>query len=144
LADAGAVRAAAAAAARGLAALPGAGGLAPGVAWLPAFALVHAAYFAAHAGLASQTAHVAALYAPALAALVASGAPGGLAALSLAYASCLNAALTPFASGQAVVYAARGYLSPGEVWRGGAASALLAAAAWGAGGMAWWRLLGWW
>lgn len=72
------------------------------------------------------------------------GVPPRLAALSLAYNVCVNGALTQYASGQAVVYYASGFLRMREVWGAGAVCGAASLALWGTVGMGWWKVLGWW
>jgi len=112
--------------------------------WPAAFAALHAAYFLLHYIFASQTAHVGALYTAFLAMMVGAGVPGQLAALTLAYGSALNAAMTHYASGQAAVYVASGFVTSGEVFKVGAAVGALNFGIWGTLGMLWWKVLGLW
>lgn len=72
--------------------------------WPAAFGILQAAYFFVHYLFASQTGHVGALYSAFLAMNIASGVPGVLAALALAYNTNLFGALTHYSSGQAAVY----------------------------------------
>lgn len=72
--------------------------------WPAAFGVLQAAYFFSHYLFASQTGHVGALYSAFLAMHLASGVPGVLAALALAYNTNLFGALTHYSSGQAAVY----------------------------------------
>lgn len=69
-----------------------------------AFAILQVAYFFIHYLFASQTAHVGAVYSGFLGMNLASGIPGTLAALALAYNTNLFGALTHYSSGQAAVY----------------------------------------
>lgn len=72
--------------------------------WPVAFVVLQTAYFLIHYLFASQTGHVGALYSAFLALHVASGAPGMLSALALAYNTSLFGAITHYSSGQAAVY----------------------------------------
>ncbi|KAK6156776.1 hypothetical protein DH2020_011024 [Rehmannia glutinosa] len=72
--------------------------------WPAAFGVLQAAYFLIHYLFASQTGHVGALFSAFLAMNLASGVPGVLAALGLAYNTNLFGALTHYSSGQAAVY----------------------------------------
>lgn len=72
--------------------------------WQAAFGVLQASYFLIHYLFASQTGHVGALYSAFLAMHLASGVPGVLAALALAYNTNLFGALTHYSSGQAAVY----------------------------------------
>lgn len=68
------------------------------------FAVLQTTYFFIHYLFASQTAHVGALFSAFLAMHLASGAPGLLSALALAYNTNLFGAITHYSSGQAAVY----------------------------------------
>ncbi|KAK9110748.1 hypothetical protein Sjap_018808 [Stephania japonica] len=68
--------------------------------WPSAFVVLQAAYFFIHYLFASQTGHVGALYSAFLAMHLASGVPGTLAALALAFNTNLFGALTHYSSGQ--------------------------------------------
>lgn len=72
--------------------------------WPLELLLLQLAYFTIHYMFASQTGHVGALYSAFLAMHLASGVPGGLSALALAYNTSLFGALTHYSSGQAAVY----------------------------------------
>lgn len=112
--------------------------------WPLVFCALHASFFLAHYIFASQTAHVSALYTAILGLMLAAGVPPTLAALSLAFNVNLFGSLTPYASGQAVVYAqSGGYLQPQDVFVQGAVCAIASALIWGGVGMLWWKVLGW-
>ena len=72
--------------------------------WQAAFGVLQASYFFIHYLFASQTGHVGALYSAFLAMHLASGVPGVLAALALAYNTNLFGAISHYSSGQAAVY----------------------------------------
>jgi di/tricarboxylate transporter len=72
--------------------------------WPAAFGVLQASYFFLHYVFASQTGHVGALYSAFLAMHLASGVPGVLSALALAFNTNLFGALTHYSSGQAAVY----------------------------------------
>ncbi|KAL3515512.1 hypothetical protein ACH5RR_022414 [Cinchona calisaya] len=110
--------------------------------WPAAFALLQAAYFFIHYLFASQTGHVGALYSAFLAMHLASGVPGVLAALALAYNTSLFGALTHYSSGQAAVYFGAGYLDLPDVFKFGFIMAFMNACIWGVVGTFWWKLLG--
>lgn len=112
--------------------------------WPALFGALHLQFFLLHYLFASKSAHVGALYAAFLSLMVAGGAPPKLSALTLAYNVCINGALTQYASGQAAVYYASGFLRMGEVWAVGAACGAAGLGIWGVAGMAWWKALGWW
>ncbi|KAL9263177.1 Dicarboxylate transporter 2.1, chloroplastic-like protein [Drosera capensis] len=110
--------------------------------WPAAFALLQAAYFFVHYLFASQTGHVGALYSAFLAMNLASGVPGILAALALAYNTNLFGALTHYSSGQAAVYYGAGYVDLPDVFKLGFVMALVNAAIWAVVGGFWWKILG--
>ncbi|GFY90083.1 dicarboxylate transport 2.1 [Actinidia rufa] len=72
--------------------------------WPAAFAVLQAAYFLIHYVFASQAGHVGALFSAFLAMHLASGVPGVLAVLALAYNTNLFGAITHYSSGQAAIY----------------------------------------
>ncbi|KAG8368635.1 hypothetical protein BUALT_Bualt15G0066100 [Buddleja alternifolia] len=110
--------------------------------WPAAFVVLQAAYFLIHYLFASQTGHVGALYSAFLAMHLASGAPGVLSALALAYNTNLFGALTHYSSGQAAVYFGAGYVDLPDVFKYGFIMALVNAAIWGVIGTFWWKFLG--
>ncbi|CAK9174064.1 unnamed protein product [Ilex paraguariensis] len=110
--------------------------------WPVAFVVLQAAYFFIHYLFASQTGHVGALYSAFLAMHLASGVPGVLAALALAYNTSLFGALTHYSSGQAAVYFGAGYVDLPDVFKFGFIMALVNAVIWGVAGTFWWKFLG--
>ncbi|KAL1564636.1 cytochrome P450-dit2 [Salvia divinorum] len=110
--------------------------------WPAAFGVLQAAYFCIHYLFASQTGHVGALYSAFLAMHLASGVPGVLAALALAYNTNLFGALTHYSSGQAAVYFGAGYVDLPDVFKYGFIMALVNAVIWGVVGGFWWKFLG--
>ncbi|KAI8554834.1 hypothetical protein RHMOL_Rhmol05G0127500 [Rhododendron molle] len=110
--------------------------------WPAAFVVLQAAYFLIHYMFASQTGHVGALYSAFLAMHLASGVPGVLAALALAYNTNLFGALTHYSSGQAAVYYGAGYVDLPDLFRMGFVMALVNAIIWGTVGTFWWKFLG--
>ncbi|GAB2292016.1 cytochrome P450-dit2 [Dionaea muscipula] len=110
--------------------------------WPAAFGLLQAAYFFVHYLFASQTGHVGALYSAFLAMNLASGVPGVLAALALAYNTNLFGALTHYSSGQAAVYYGAGYVDLPDIFKLGFIMALVNAAIWAVVGGFWWKILG--
>ncbi|KAF3791976.1 Dicarboxylate transporter 2-1 [Nymphaea thermarum] len=110
--------------------------------WPAAFCVLQAAYFLIHYLFASQTGHVGALYSAFLAMHLASGVPGVLAALALAYNTNLFGALTHYSSGQAAVYFGAGYVELPDVFRVGFITAVINAVIWGTVGTFWWKFLG--
>ncbi len=71
------------------------------------------------------------------------GVPPQLAALTLAFNVNLFGSLTHYASGQAAVYYGSGFVELKEVFKVGAACAVMDLTIWGVLGMAWWKFLGW-
>ena len=101
-------------------------------------------YLYVHYGFASMTAQVTALYPAFLGAALASGVSPLVSALSLAYFSNLNAAMTHYGTGSAPVYFGAGYVSQRTWWKIGFLLSLVILALWLGGGLLWWKLLGWW
>ncbi|KAK9110981.1 hypothetical protein Scep_018500 [Stephania cephalantha] len=110
--------------------------------WPIAFVVLQAAYFFIHYLFASQTGHVGALYSAFLAMHLASGVPGILAALALAFNTNLFGALTHYSSGQAAVYYGAGYVELPDIFRVGFVMAVANALIWGGVGTFWWKFLG--
>ncbi|KAM7479003.1 hypothetical protein LguiA_027216 [Lonicera macranthoides] len=110
--------------------------------WPAAFVALQASYFLIHYLFASQTGHVGALYSAFLAMHLASGVPGVLAALALAYNTNLFGALTHYSSGQAAVYFGAGYVDLPDVFKVGFVMAIVNALTWGVVGTFWWKFLG--
>ncbi|GFP86781.1 dicarboxylate transporter 2.1 chloroplastic [Phtheirospermum japonicum] len=110
--------------------------------WPASFVVLQAAYFLIHYLFASQTGHVGALYSAFLAMSLASGVPGVLAALALAYNTNLFGALTHYSSGQAAVYFGAGYVDLPDVFKFGFIMAVVNAVIWGVVGTFWWKFLG--
>ncbi|XP_075520764.1 dicarboxylate transporter 2.1, chloroplastic-like [Primulina tabacum] len=110
--------------------------------WPAAFVLLQAAYFLIHYLFASQTGHVGALFSAFLAMHLASGVPGVLSALALAYNTNLFGALTHYSSGQAAVYFGAGYIDLPDVFKFGFIMAIINALIWGVVGTVWWKFLG--
>ena len=90
-----------------------------GMGWIPAFIILTLVYFYSHYLFASNTAHVAAMYAAFLATAIAVGAPPLFAALVLGFISSLFATLTHYSSGPAPVLFGVGYVNLGSWWRTG-------------------------
>ncbi|KAK6945771.1 Solute carrier family 13 [Dillenia turbinata] len=110
--------------------------------WPAAFVILQIAYFFIHYIFASQTGHVGALYSAFLAMNLASGVPGVLAALALAYNTNLFGALTHYSSGQAAVYYGAGYMDLIDVFKMGFIMALVNILIWAAVGSFWWKIWG--
>ncbi|KAF6170297.1 hypothetical protein GIB67_042987 [Kingdonia uniflora] len=110
--------------------------------WPAAFVVLQAAYFLIHYIFASQAAHIGALYSSFLAMHLASGVPGVLAALTLAYNSCLFGALTHYSSAQAAGYYGAGYIGIPDFLKAGFIMSIINAVIWGGIGPFWWKFLG--
>ncbi|CAM5569320.1 DASS family sodium-coupled anion symporter [Streptomyces aurantiogriseus] len=115
-----------------------------GVGWQAAFVALTLIYLFSHYLFASNTAHVAAMYAAFLAAATATGAPPVMAALVLGFISSLYGGLTHYASGPAPVLFGGGYVTLGEWWRTGLAAAAANIVIWMGVGAAWLKILGHW
>jgi DASS family divalent anion:Na+ symporter len=112
--------------------------------WIAAMGILVLVYMYIHYAFASMTAHVTALYPGFLTAAVATGAPGLMAALPLAFFSNLNAGLTHYGTGSAPVYFGAGYVSQATWWRLGFIVSLLNIVLWLGIGPLWWKVLGLW
>ena len=120
------------------------GGMMAGHGWVFAFLVLSLAYFYSHYFFASNTAHVASMYAAFLGVAVALGAPPVLAALVLAFFSNLFASMTHYGCGPAPVLFGTGYVEIGTWWRMGLLVSVLNIVIWvGVGGL-WWKVLGLW
>ena len=119
-------------------------GFTTGMPWWSAFLILLLVYFYAHYAFASITAHATAMFTPFLAVMLATGAPAGLAALSLAYGSNLMAGLTHYGTTPGPIYYGAGYVSQPLWWRIGFVASLVNLAIWMTVGVAWWKLLGLW
>jgi divalent anion:Na+ symporter, DASS family len=119
-------------------------GLMAGWVWPVALMALVAAYCYIHYSFASMTAHVTALYPGFLGAALAAGAPPLAAALSLAYFSNLNAAMTHYGTGSAPVYFNAGYVRQSDWWRVGFLISLVNLVIWLGIGMLWWKVVGLW
>lgn len=112
--------------------------------WPWALALLLVLYLYTHYAFASATAHVTAMFPAFLGVGLALGAPPLLTALSLAFFSNLNATLTHYGTGSAVVLYGAGYVSQARWWRIGFVMSLIHLAIWLTVGFAWWKLIGLW
>ncbi len=120
------------------------GGMVAGMGWVAAFLVLALVYFYSHYFFASNTAHVASMYAAFLGVSVAAGAPPALAALVLAFFSNLFAGMTHYGTGPAPVLFGTGYVDVGTWWRVGLIVSVVNIVIWvGLGGM-WWKMLGLW
>ena len=120
------------------------GGMVAGHGWLFAFLVLALVYFYSHYFFASNTAHVASMYAAFLGVSIAAGAPPVLAALVLAFFSNLFAGMTHYGTGPAPVLFGTGYVELGPWWRMGLLISVVNIVIWvGVGGL-WWKVLGLW
>ena len=120
------------------------GGMVAGHGWLFAFLVLALVYFYSHYFFASNTAHVASMYAAFLGVSIAAGAPPVLAALVLAFFSNLFAGMTHYGTGPAPVLFGTGYVELGTWWRMGLLISVVNIVIWvGVGGL-WWKFLGLW
>lgn len=120
------------------------GGLVAGKGWIAAFLVLALVYFYSHYFFASNTAHVASMYAAFLGVSIAAGAPPVLAALVLAFFSNLFAGMTHYGTGPAPVLFGTGYVEVGTWWRLGLLISFVNIVIWvGLGGL-WWKVLGLW
>ena len=120
------------------------GGMVAGHGWLFAFLVLALVYFYSHYFFASNTAHVASMYAAFLGVSIAAGAPPVLAALVLAFFSNLFAGMTHYGTGPAPVLFGTGYVELGTWWRMGLLISVVNIVIWvGIGGL-WWKFLGLW
>ncbi|KAL5714842.1 cytochrome P450-dit2 [Ranunculus cassubicifolius] len=110
--------------------------------WPAAFLVLQGSYFLIHYMFASQTGHVGALYSAFLAMNLASGVPGMLAALALAFNTNLFGAITHYSSGQAAVYFGAGYVELPDIFKMGFVMSVVNAVIWGGVGTFWWKFLG--
>ncbi len=121
-----------------------ASGFVAGWNWPLALAVLLAVYLYSHYVFASATAHVTAMFPAFLAIGIAAGAPPLLAALALGFFSSINATLTHYGTGSAVVLYGAGYVSQARWWKVGFVLSLAHLAIWLTIGFAWWKLIGLW
>jgi len=120
------------------------GGMVAGKGWIAAFLVLALVYFYSHYFFASNTAHVASMYAAFLGVSIVAGAPPVLAALVLAFFSNLFAGMTHYGTGPAPVLFGTGYVELGTWWRTGLFVSVVNIVIWvGLGGL-WWKVLGLW
>jgi DASS family divalent anion:Na+ symporter len=112
--------------------------------WPALFAIALLVYYYAHYGFASITSHVLAMFMPFVAALVAKGAPVGLAVFAFACFVNLSAGLTNYGTTPAPMFFAQDYVSLGRWWKVGAVVSVVNIAIWSSIGFLWWRLIGVW
>ncbi len=121
-----------------------AAGLVAGWNWPWALALLLIIYLYSHYAFASAAAHVTAMFPAFLGIAIAAGTPPLLAALSLGFFSSLNAALTHYGTGSAVVLYGAGYLSQQRWWKIGFVMSVVHLAIWLGIGFGWWKIIGLW
>ena len=121
-----------------------AGGFSAGWRWWAALGLLALIYFYAHYAFASISAHALAMYTPFLIVVTAAGAPPFLAAVLLAYFSTLSAGLTHYGTTPGPIYFGADYVTQQKWWQLGLIASVPNILIWGAVGMVWWKILGWW
>ena len=120
------------------------GGAMAGKGWVVGFLVLALSYFYSHYFFASNTAHVASMYAAFLGVSITLGAPPVLAALVLAFFSNLFAGMTHYGTGPAPVLFGTGYVEVGTWWRYGLLLSVVNIVIWlGIGGL-WWKFLHLW
>jgi divalent anion:Na+ symporter, DASS family len=112
--------------------------------WVAGFLILSLAYFYSHYVFASNTAHIAAMYAPFLIVAIALGTPPLLAALVLGFFSNLFASLTHYAAACAPIYFGAGYVPVHTWWKIGLLVSLVNISIWLLIGGLWWKVLGIW
>jgi len=115
-----------------------------GWSWVPAFLGLSLIYFYSHYFFASNTAHIASMYAAFLAVALVVGAPPLLAALVLGFFSSLFASLTHYAAGPAPIFFGSGYVELGKWWQLGLLVSVVNIVIWLGVGSVWWKILGLW
>jgi DASS family divalent anion:Na+ symporter len=113
-----------------------------GLPWPAAFVLLSLAYCFVHYFLASQTAHIAALYGVFLAVGTSLGVPGALFALTLAFASNYFASTTIYGTSVAPIYYQSGYIKNSDWMKHGLVILLVNLAIFLGLGSVWMKLLG--
>lgn len=101
-------------------------------------------YFYSHYFLASNTAHVSAMYGAFLAVAIAAGAPPLLSALVLGFSSSLFSSMTHYGSTSNVMFYSTGLVPIGAWWGLGLIISFVHFIIWGGVGGLWWKFLGLW
>ena len=114
------------------------------VGWVSGFLLLSLAYFYSHYFFASNTAHIAAMYAPFLVIAIALGTPPLVAALVLGFFSNLFASLTHYAAACAPIFFGAGHVRVDTWWKVGALVSVVNIVVWLVIGGVWWKMLGLW
>lgn len=99
-------------------------------------------YFYSHYFLASNTAHVSAMYGAFLAVAIAAGAPPLLSALVLGFSSSLFSSMTHYGSTSNVMFYSTGYIPIATWWGLGLIISIVHFIVWGGIGGLWWKFLG--
>jgi len=115
-----------------------------GVPWTFAFLALSLVYLYSHYLVASNTAHVGAMYAAFLGVSIAVGTPPLLAALVLAFFSNLMSSMTHYGTGPAPLLFGSGYVDLGTWWKLGLLVSLVNVVIWLVLGGLWWKVLGLW
>lgn len=115
-----------------------------GYSWWAVWLMLVLSYFYSHYLFASNTAHVASMYAAFLAVGIALGAPTVLMALSLAFCSSLFACLTHYGTGCAPILFGSEYVNLKSWWKMGAIISVIFLLIWIVVGALWWKVLGLW
>jgi DASS family divalent anion:Na+ symporter len=113
-----------------------------GLSTVPAFGLLLVMYTFSHYAFASQVAHLSALYVPFVVMMVQTGTPPAVAVFALAAASNLFGSLTPYASAQAPVFFAGGYVSQKDWYKLGLIFLIFNMTVWTSVGAVWWKVIG--
>jgi DASS family divalent anion:Na+ symporter len=101
-------------------------------------------YFYIHYFFASITARISSLLGIFLGVCVSLGAPPLVAALFLAYLSCLGAGLTHYGTSIAPIFFSSGYVTIKDWWRVGGIISIFNFVIWLGVGSIWWKFLGYW
>ena len=115
-----------------------------GLAWMPALVLLVAGYTYIHYVFAGMTAQITALYAAFFLLAQGAGAPPYVAAIVLAFFSCLNASLTHYGTAPGPIFFGAGYVPQTTWWRVGFFVMLFQLFVWLGVGLLWWKVLGLW
>jgi DASS family divalent anion:Na+ symporter len=110
--------------------------------WVIELGVLLLVYFYSHYLFDSNTAHVSAMYAGFLAAVLAVGAPPLLAALVFGFASNLFGCMTHYGSGPAPVLFGSGYVDVRTWWKLGLIISIVNILIWAVVGAIWWKVLG--
>lgn len=115
-----------------------------GFEWWQAWPLLTLLYFYSHYFFASNTPHVASMFAACLSVGLALSIPPYLLAFSLAFSSSLFACITHYGTGAAPIFFGSEYVNLKNWWRMGAIISVFFLLIWIGIGSLWWKLLGFW